>query len=331
MSSLDSIIFSPYEFTREILEVSRRFGYEPSIVYRLAEALGLEETLRLLEANEKPLPETIRCNDYLIDCARLEERLERKGFKLEKIEWLPHGYEVREAPLPVGATHEYLLGYYYIQDPGSMLAGYLLDPKPGELVIDMCAAPGGKATQILQLTRDKARLVAVEKSRARIRSLRSHLQRMGFTSFILVRADALTLPAELKADRILLDAPSSGEGIVRKDAGRKKRGKLEDIRAVHETQVRLLEKARELVKEGGVILYSTCSTAVEEGEYVVHKILEKHGDLSVASLDSPVVSRGVTSYRGVDLNPEVAKCGRLWPHIQGYEGFFVCKLVREKR
>ncbi|MEM1927940.1 MAG: RsmB/NOP family class I SAM-dependent RNA methyltransferase [Acidilobaceae archaeon] len=331
MSGLDSRVFAPYEFTREVLELSQRYGYEPSIVYRLVEAVGVSEAERVLEANEKPLPETIRCNDYLVDCSELEARLEAKGFELRRIEWLPHGYEVSSAPISVGATHEYLLGYYYVQDPGSMLAGYLLDPKPGELIIDMCAAPGGKATQILQLTRDKARLIAVEKSRLRMRSLRSHLQRMGFKSFVLVRADALSLPEELKADRILLDAPSSGEGVIRKDPSRKKRGRLEDIRRMHELQVRLLEKALRLLREGGVVLYAACSTAVEEGEYVVHKVLESRSDATVVRLEHPVLSRGVTSYRGVELDPRLAHCGRLWPHIQGYEGFFVCMLARERR
>lgn len=331
MSDLDSKIFSPYDFAREVLELSSRYDYEPSVVYRLVEAVGLSEAESVLKANEKPLPETMRCNDYLIDCEILKERLEGKGFELKKIAWLAHGYEVERAPLRLGATHEYLLGYYYIQDPGSMLAGYILDPRPEEVIIDMCAAPGGKATQILQLTRDRARLIAVEKSRRRMRSLRSHLQRMGFSSFVLVRADALDLPETIKADRILLDAPCSGEGIIRKDPRRRKRGRLEDIKALHELQVRLLEKAYRLLKEGGVLLYAVCSTAVEEGEYVVHKVLERHSDLRVEKIDSPVVSRGITSYRGVDLNPELALCGRLWPHVQGYEGFFVCKLVKERR
>lgn len=331
MESLDSKVFAPYDMTGEILELSSRYEYEPSIIYRLSQVLGLDELIKLLEINKQPLPETLRCNDYLVDCEVLKKRLEGKGVILRKIEWLPHGYEVLEASLPIGATHEYLLGYYYIQDPGSMLAGYLLDPKPEELVIDMCAAPGGKATQILQLTRDKARLIAVEKSRVRIRSLRSHLQRMGFRNYILVRADALDLPESIKADRILLDAPSSGEGIIRKDPARRKRGRLHDIRLIHEKQVRLLEKAYRLLKDGGVILYAACSTAIEEGEYVIHKLLEKHSDLIVDNLNHPILSRGITAYRGVEFSPEVSKCGRLWPHIQGYEGFFMCRVVKERR
>jgi NOL1/NOP2/sun family putative RNA methylase len=329
---LDSIIFSPYVYDKNVLELSRRYGYEPSIVYRYVETLGYQGAVELLEANERPLPETIRCNDYLIDCNVLKSRLKGKGFKLRELPLAPHGFEVLEAPISIGATHEYLQGYYYIQDPGSMMVVYILDPKPGELIVDMAAAPGGKATQILQLTRDKARLVAVDISRRRMRALRSHMQRMGFTSYIAVRMDARLLPETIRADRVLLDAPSSGEGIIRKDPGRKRRGRVEDIKAVHELQLSLLEKAVKLVADGGVIVYAACSTAVEEGEYVVHKILETHGEIHVIEPNGKFrLSQGITYYRGVKLNPEVARCVRLWPHIHGTEGFFICKLLKTRK
>ncbi len=326
--NLDSIVFADYKYTREVLELSEKFGYEPSIVYRYVEVLGLEGAWRLLEANENPLPETIRCNDYLIDCGVLKARLEGKGFRLRGIPLAPHGFEVLEQPLPIGATHEYLMGYYYVQDPGSMVVVYVLDPKPGEFIIDMAAAPGGKATQVLQLTRDKARILAVDVSSRRLKALRSHMQRMGFTSYLAVKMDARLLPETLKADRVLLDAPSSGEGIIRKDPGRKLKGKLEDLKRIHELQVSLLEKAYNLVEEGGVIVYAACSTAVEEGEYVIHKLLESKSDIRVESPRMEGLSPGVAAYRGVEFNWGVAGCSRLWPHIHGTEGFFICKLVK---
>jgi len=329
---LDSVIFSPYTYTEDILGLAMRYGYEPSIVYRYVETLGYQEATELLDANERPLPETIRCNDYLVDCDTLKSRLEGKGFKLAKLPLAPHGFEVLEAPISVGATHEYLQGYYYIQDPGSMIVVYILDPKPGELIVDMAAAPGGKATQILQLTRDKARLVAVDISKRRMKALRSHMQRMGFTNYIAVRMDARLLPETIKAERVLLDAPSSGEGIIRKDPGRRRKGRVEDIKAVHKLQLSLLEKAVKLVADGGVIVYSACSTAVEEGEYVVHKILETHSEIHVIEPNGKFrLSQGITYYRGVKLNPEVARCIRLWPHIHGTEGFFICKLLKTRK
>jgi 16S rRNA C967 or C1407 C5-methylase (RsmB/RsmF family) len=101
----------------------------------------------------------------------------------------------------------------------------------------MAATPGGKATQILQLTRDKAKLVAVDISRGRMKALRSHMQRMGFTSYVAARMDARPLPETLKADRVLLDAPSPGEGIIRKDREKRRKGRVEDIKAIHKPQL----------------------------------------------------------------------------------------------
>ncbi|MCE4615512.1 MAG: RsmB/NOP family class I SAM-dependent RNA methyltransferase, partial [Aeropyrum sp.] len=152
-------------------------GYSPVLVQKYIEVLGEAEALDLVGWNEKPLPETIRCNDYLAPCSELEERLSQKGFSLARIPWLPHGIEVLEQPVRVGATHEYLQGLYYIQDPGSMTVAYLLNPRPGETIVDMAAAPGGKATQIQQLTWDSSTLVAVDVSRKRMRALRSNMQR----------------------------------------------------------------------------------------------------------------------------------------------------------
>jgi 16S rRNA C967 or C1407 C5-methylase (RsmB/RsmF family) len=144
--------------------------------------------------------------------------------------------------------------------------------------------------------------------------------------------DARLLPETIIADRVLLDAPSSGEGIIRKDPGRKRRGRVEDIKVVHELQLSLLEKAVKLVADGGVIVYAACSTAVEEGEYVVHKILETHDEIHVVEPNGRFgLSQGITYYRGVKLNPEVARCVRLWPHIHGTEGFFICKLLKTRK
>ncbi|MEB3861334.1 MAG: RsmB/NOP family class I SAM-dependent RNA methyltransferase [Desulfurococcales archaeon] len=286
------------------------------------------EAVELLEANEEPLPETIRCNSHLIDCRLLEERMEAKGFTLEPIPFTRHGYTVHTQPVPVGATHEYLQGYYYIQDPGSMTVTAHLDPRPGEVIIDAAAAPGGKATQILQETRDSALLIAVEISRRRIRALRSHLNRMRLSSYILIRGDSRKLPNGIEADRILLDAPSSGEGIIRKDRTRKRSRSIEDLKAIHELQYSMLSSLADRVKPGGVIVYAACTTAVEEGELVIARLLESREDFSVEDSGAYPGDPGVEEYGKLRLPSEVKKCKRLWPHRHGTEGFFICRLRR---
>ncbi len=327
----DERVFFSVSPSRSSARLAERYGYKPYIVERLASALGsLEEVEELLEWNEIPLPETIRCNDYLTTCSRLYESLAQKGFRLSLVPWLPHGIEVIEAPISVGATHEYLKGYYYIQDPGSMLPVYILEPGEGELIIDMAAAPGGKATQILQLTRDRALLIAADISRRRMKALRSHMQRMGFKSYVALRVDSTTLPSKLGrgvADKVLLDAPSSGEGIIRKDPSRKTSRDPKDLYEIHYLQLRLLLAAVDLARDEGIIVYAACSTSPEEGELVIDRLLRLRRDVEVLNTRwEGVGSRGVTEYLGLKLDEEVAKCLRLWPHRDGTEGFFICKL-----
>ena len=314
--------------SREAELLADKYGYKPYMVQRYLEVLGREETIELLEANETPLPKTIRCNSYLVDCSVLAKRLSGKGFTVARHPLAPHGLIIEEEPIPVGATHEYLLGYYYVQDPGSMMVTYALEPLPGEVILDLAAAPGGKATHIQQLTNDSSLLVAVEVSRERVRALRSNMQRMGFRNYVIVRADLRRLPSGLMGDRVLLDAPSSGEGIIRKDPSRKTSRSLEDLRAVHTRQIELLESAFNHVKPGGVLVYAACSTAVEEGEYVIHKLLSSREDADVEPVYSVTGAPGIDEYHGVVFDSRVRKCLRLWPHIHDTEGFFICRLKR---
>lgn len=309
-----------------------KYGYSPVLVEKYIQILGSEEARDLLEWNETPLPETIRCNDYLVPCSRLEEIMAQKGFQLSTIPWLPHGMEVLEQPIRVGATHEYLQGLYYIQDPGSMTVAYLLEPMPGEVIIDMAAAPGGKATQIQQLTGDSSLLIAVERSRMRMRALRSHMQRMGFKNYVALRMDSRLLPRVLGrsiADRVLLDAPSTGEGIIRKDPGRRVSRSQADIMKIHYLQVEMLDAALDLLKPGGRVVYAACSTSPEEGELVISRLLRLRSDFDIEPIRPPVGSEGIYSYLGIYMDERVSRCTRLWPHVHGTEGFFICVLRKK--
>lgn len=333
LAGLDKDIFRERS-SPQAERLAARYGYREYIVAKLLAALRDErEVEELLEWNEKPLPETIRCNDYLVRCYDLVERLEQKGFKLTGIPWIPEGLEVLEAPLRTGATHEYLRGYYYIQDPGSMSVAPLLDPRPGELIVDMAAAPGGKASHILQITRDQASLIAVEANRRRVKALRSNLQRLGFTSFLILRMDSRLLPERMpqlrgSTDKVMLDAPSSGEGIIRKDPSRKTSRGPEDLYYIHWLQLDMLYTGIELLKPGGLLVYAACSTSPEEGELTVSRLLDLRSDVEVARLDYRIGSPGLDSYDYAPLREEVRGCLRLWPHRHGTEGFFICGLRR---
>lgn len=307
--------------------LAERYGYRPETVDRYIDMLGPLEARELLEANEEPMTPSLRCNSFKVDCGVLRDRLESKGFILEEIPFTGHGYYVFEAPHSIGSTHEYLKGYYYVQGPASMTVVELLDPAPGEVVLDAAAAPGGKSTQIQQLTGDSSLLIAVDKSRRRLRALRSHMQRMGFSNYVSLLADSRRLPPRLAADRVLLDAPSTGEGIIRRDPARKTSRGIEDLAQIHRLQYEMLASIVDHARRGGVVVYSSCSLGPEEGELVIHKLVSERGDVSVDYPGATVGSPALESFRGVEFDKSVRRCVRFWPHIHGTEGFFMCRLV----
>ena len=318
----------------EAEKLALEYGYMPYMIERYFRFLGFEETLMLLEANEKPLRKSIRCNDYLIECNELSKRLSAKGIHIEKIPWLPHGYWVIREKFPIGATREYLKGYYYIQRPAAMLPVYALNPRPGDTVIDLAAAPGGKTTQIAQLMRDKGLVIAIDISEKRLKALRNHVKRMGFTSVITVRADATKHIGPLKsfANKILLDAPCTGEGLIRIDKSRKRSRSLKDLKYMYYKQVRMLYTALDYLVEHGEIVYSTCSIAPEENEAVIDTILLNREDVRVEAISLDIGVPGLTSYGDVHFySKDLRKCRRIYPfHKEDTEGFFLCKLRKNR-
>ncbi|MCE4617197.1 MAG: RsmB/NOP family class I SAM-dependent RNA methyltransferase [Desulfurococcales archaeon] len=317
--------------SRTAIRLAKRYGYLPYMVQRYIDMLGVDEAEKLLRANEEPYLRAIRCNDYLIDCDKLVERLSEKGIVLEPIPYTRTGFAVKMGSDKIGFLHEYMLGYYYIQDPASMLPVESLDPRPNETILDGAAAPGGKATQIQQYTKDESLLVAVDVSRERMRALRSHLARMGFYNAILIRTDLRRLPDALGVqlfDKILLDAPCSGEGIVRRDPSRKTSRTLDDLLFLSDLQYELSTASYSMLKQGGIFVYSTCSIGVEENEFVIDRLLRRFPDLEPLEQTIPGVA-GIDEYRGIKFDPRLKKCRRLYPHIHNTEGFFICKIKKK--
>lgn len=275
----------------------------------------------------KPLPKAIRVNTLRIREKELVGRLEDRGFTLDKVSWTRHGYIVKTCPFPLGATPEYLLGYYFIQDPSSMHACEVLDPGKSDLVLDMAAAPGGKTTYLAQLMGNKGAIVAVDISRRRMKSLRSNVSRQGVENVIAVRTNALGVENfGLVFDKVLLDAPCTGTGTVHRnrDAARKDRADVEKCTVI---QGALLETAVRVLKDGGVVVYCTCSFLPEENELIVGKALDRYA-LKVEKVQQG--EPGLTSWNGRELSPELRKAGRFYPHIHGTQGFFIAKLRLKK-
>jgi NOL1/NOP2/sun family putative RNA methylase len=307
--------------------LAEEYGYLPETIERFLRLFGLEETKELLQAYETKPKTAIRINELKINASELVERLERKGIILSKSNWYENGFFIEETPFPIGATTEYLAGYYFIQSAASWIPSLILDPKPGEMILDLAAAPGGKASHLAQLMNNKGTLFCIDVSRERIKALRSNLARCGVTNNICIRMNAIEFPKyNLKADKVLLDAPCTGEGLMATDISRRTSKSQSDIDRLAKLQKELLQAGIKSLKKKGVFVYSTCSTAPEESEEVINWALDKY-PIELQEISFKDFSSGFTKAFGKTYHSELKKTKRLYPHKDGTEGFFVAKFV----
>ena len=240
-------------------------------------------------------------------------------------------------PGELGRALEHLLGYYYVQELSSMLPVIALNPQPNERILDLCSAPGSKTTQISAEIKNTGTIIANEISLGRIKILASNLERCGVTNTLITKKDGITLCKKLKKmnfyfDKILVDAPCSGEGTLRSSPKTCIMWNIKTIETLSKTQKRLFESAFEILKPNGELVYSTCTHAPEENEAVVDFILKTFKDkIKIEEIKLPIKFRqGITQLENEKFNPEVKKCARIYPQDNNTEGFFLAKMRKVK-
>lgn len=276
------------------------------------------------------LRKSIRVNTLKIGIEELKERV-GKDWILEKVPWCEEGFFIKhkEGRLDVGNTIEHSLGYYYVQEAASMIPPIVLDAKPGDIVLDMCAAPGSKTTQLAQYMENTGLLIANDVKGDRLAALGVNIQRCGVMNEIIT----LTQGTEIKQegfDKILLDAPCSGTGTIRKSPKTIRMWNPESIKRLSKLQKRLIRHAFTILKKGGTLVYSTCSNEPEEDEAVVDYLLKEFPEAKVEEFDLNI-KRGkiILEFEGKKYDPSIKHCLRLWPQDNDTEGFFVCKIRKE--
>ncbi len=318
------------ELQKDARRLAEEYDYLPYMVQRYIQFLGLDEAVKLLKANEKPLIPSIRVNTLKISALELKATLEGKGFELEKIEWIPYGFNVTKESSNLGSLHEYLHGYYYLQNVASMLSAVILDPKPNEIVIDMCAAPGSKSTHLAQLMKNKGTLILIDKYKNRIPALLINIRRMGVINSVVLNMDSINLSElKIRADKILLDAPCTGEGLIRQDPKRKKNKTMKDLEKMASIQKKLLKAGLNSLKSGGLLLYCTCSIAPEENELVIDRVLQNTNEFSIIEISKNYGVKGLTEVYGSKLIEGLKLSQRLYPYIHDTIGFYFCLIKRK--
>jgi NOL1/NOP2/sun family putative RNA methylase len=267
--------------------------------------------------------QAIRRNESNAKGKNVLERLKNDGVTLDRIPFLENGYWIRRSRVSVGATAEYLLGLYSIQEAAAQIPATFFSDLKGKVVLDACAAPGGKTVQLADLMNNTGVIVALDVDKRRLSALANHLERCHVSNTVVYNRDArYSSGLKLKFDRILLDFPCSGNFVT--DEHWFKRRTLRDVEHNARLQREILTEACKCLKDDGEIIYSTCSLEPEEDELNVDWAI-KNLSLKVEKVNS-IGKDGVTDVFGRELDASISCCRRIWPGDT--QGFFVCKLKK---
>jgi ribosomal RNA methyltransferase Nop2 len=323
------------EYTAQLLkDICAYYNYNEFLAEKLFNLFTPREAFAFFEANESPRPIVIRTNTLRTHRRDLAQALINRGVTLEPVgKWSKVGLQVFESTVPLGATPEYLAGHYILQAASSFLPVMALSPQPEERVLDMAAAPGGKTTHCAALMKNTGIIFANDPSKKRAKGLIGNVYRLGAQNVIVCSYDARDFPRVMGGfDRVLLDAPCSGTGVIAKDPSVKTNKNEKDFMVLPHIQKQLLLAAIDSVnhasKTGGYLVYSTCSVTVEENEEVVAYALSRRPNVKLVETGLPFGKEGFTSYMGKSFDQSLKLTRRYYPHTYNVDGFFVAKFKK---
>jgi len=309
-----------------VREWARKHGFSEWLAARLVRLA--EDPAPFLEGLLRRPPAYLRVNPLRATAEDARRRLEARGFELAATDLDRQVLRVLRAPISAGATFEHLMGMTTPQDLASAAAPIALRARAGETVADLAAAPGVKTLHVAGDMENHGAVVAVEPDPARVRALRFNLERGGARNVVVRQETAQSTPGEGWADRVLLDAPCTGEGTLPKDKARR-RGRPDEIKALCAVQSALVDAADRVLRPGGRLVYATCTFAPEENEAQVQRLLDRGyamEDLPFHACGGRPLARGVTDWPGLRLDAEMAKARRFLPGVHPTLGFFVAGL-----
>ncbi len=297
------------------------YSHPEWLVKRYMELYGNDFTEKLLCANNENPPFTIRTNILKTTPDKLLGILRKSGFNCKPGNYAKEAVIV-DNPAGIFETDIYREGLFQVQDESSMFAVKMLDPRQGEYIIDVCAAPGGKATYTAELMKNKGRIMAWDIHTHRLRLISNTSKRLGISIVETMQEDAMEINLNYigKADRVMIDAPCSGLGTIRRRPDIKWSRQEKDIVQLARLQYKILDSSSQYLKNGGVLVYSTCTTEPEENEMIIQRFIDKHKDFALCELkDEPLLMKNTIKKGNMVL----------FPHIHGTDGFFAAKLFKK--
>ncbi|EAA44543.4 AGAP005221-PA [Anopheles gambiae str. PEST] len=322
----------------EYIDLLRRdlclyYSYNDFFMGLLMEIFSPNELLEFLEASEIQRPVTIRTNSLKTRRRDLAQALINRGINLDPIgKWSKEGLVVYTSQVPLGATPEYLAGHYMLQGGSSMLPVMALAPEENERILDMCAAPGGKSSHIAALMKNTGVLFVNDANKERLHAVLGNFHRLGIQNAVITCMDGVKYGNIMKGfDRVLLDAPCTGSGVISKDPSVKATKNEIDVQRCFNLQRRLLLTAIDCLSAssptGGYLVYSTCSILPQENEWVIDFALKRRNvRLVPTGLDFGV--EGMTNFGAHRFHPTMKLTRRFYPHTHNLDGFFVAKLQK---
>ena len=292
-------------------------------------ALSGKDYKKFIEASLSFMRKSIRVNTLKITVDELKKRLENE-WELTQIPWCREGFFIEHRAgerRDIGNLIEHNLGYFYVQEAASMIPPVVLEAKPDDVVLDMCSSPGSKTTQLAAMMQNKGVLVSNDSDYKRMTPLSLNIQRTGATNTLVTLMEGRFF--KMPFDKILLDAPCSGTGTIRKSLKTLKMWNPNMVKRIAGTQRQLIDVAFSCLKPGGVMTYSTCTLEPEENEAVIDFLLNKYENAKLEKINLNIKhGPAITEFNGQKYSKEVEKCLRIWPQDNDTCGFFVTKILK---
>ena len=281
------------------------------------------------DACGRSLPSVVRVNDIKATPERVRRAFEEAGVEYDPVEWHDGLFRLGAGESP-GNSWPFVHGWVYGQEEVSAVPALALDPAPGECVLDCCAAPGSKTTQLAARMGDRGRLVGNDNNLGRLSALRSNAERCGVSNLVVTRQDARNFSLKpfdgTPFDRTLVDVPCSCEGTVRKNPDALDNWSMGHVEGIAGVQTGILDRSLEITRPGGTVVYSTCTFAPEENEAVLQHALDAH-DCRLVEYELPLEHvPGLTEWDGDSFDESMRKAKRIYPHHNDTGGFFCAKL-----
>lgn len=304
--------------------ISVNYSHPEWMVERWVKRYGFEETIKLCNANNLRPPIYIRTNTLRTDREKLLKCLNDEGIKARESPNLNESIEIVSLTIPIYELLSYKLGLFQVQDEGAMLISHILDPKPGEVIMDGCSAPGGKTTHIAELMQNRGKIFAIDINARRLDLLKDNCMRLGITIVETIESDSSKVSICEPADRVIVDVPCTGLGVLRRRVESRWRKTVKHIHTLTELQYKILENSASCLKPKGVIVYCTCTIEPEENEQVIDKFIKAHPNFKIQSVE-PFIPAQLRDKNIV--TPEGFM--RSFPHLHNMDGFFAARMISD--